>query len=253
MTIKDCFGYLSPNENWKTKAPAWPPDAFAICASALKLSGAYIRMATRWPPQSEAYQNAEDWAPHVQRVGKEWRNAIGSEEGIPSEVGKWWATIVDLEDTPLDLLLAPDGEEVCDALIQICAAMDEASEGVGLINSSTDSFDERVDTLLGGQVDRAGWRSTLCQIVDPTKVCVLPKLHTPQSGMTIRSMSHHLSLCTSGEVQPQLVTSPTTLNIGNTLNLLLVPWPTVVSPDFFSPCRGQSGLKNLPSDYGFFR
>jgi hypothetical protein len=210
-------------------------------------------MATQWPPQSDAYLNARDWAQHIQRIGKRWRTSIGSEEQIPSEVGKWWATIIERENASFDVLLAPDGKEVCDALIQICAAADEASEGVGLANSSGDSFDKHVDKLLGDQLGGDGWRSTLSQIVDPARVCVLPKLHTPQSGMTIRSISHHLSLCMSDEVRPQLVTSPTTLNIEDTLNLLLVPWPTVVSPHFFSPCGGQPGLRNLPSQYGFFR
>src|SRR6266542_4543085 len=101
MTLEACFAHLSPDYNWKEEALSWPPDAFALCASALKLSGAYIRAATQWPPAPGNFSGPDDWVPYVKRIGAVWRNKFGSKDEIPPELGKWWATITDNHNASL--------------------------------------------------------------------------------------------------------------------------------------------------------
>ena len=44
--------------------------------------------------------------------------------------------------------------------------------------------------------------STLCYDVHFSKARVLPKAHTPQNGITLSSLSHHLALVPGGDVRP---------------------------------------------------
>jgi hypothetical protein len=87
---------------------------------------------------------------------------------------------------------------------------------------------------------------------------VLPKLHTPQSGITLRSISHHLAFLRSCEVKPIFAVSeanidtkdPITGRSPSSLNLLLVPWPTKIFPgDFRSK---QSERVKIAAPFGFF-
>jgi len=165
---------------------------------------------------------------------------------------KWWRLIVSNEGMALsDLASCQNCEKVCDALIQICACADEACEGIGLTVSAADPFDLEVEAVLRNQLLTYKSVRTLCKEIDTSNISVLPKLHTPQSGMTIRSMSHHLALCSSGEVEPQFVTAAHK-SIDQHLNLLLVPWPEKIQPSHFSEVSGSKPLENLPSNYGFF-
>ncbi len=97
--------------------------------------------------------------------------------------------------------------------------------------------------------------STLCQEIHPSRVRVLPKCHTPQTGITLDSLAHNLTLWSSADVVPHWYTTlPKGLSdLGHSFNLLIVPWPEAVSPMQFSPAVPQSGsLANMPESYGFF-
>jgi hypothetical protein len=82
-------------------------------------------------------------------------------------------------------------------------------------------------------------------------VCALPKPHTPQNGLTIRSLSHHLAFIAGGEIRPDWYTY--SRSRGHCLNLLIVPWPEVVRPSQFSSARPKKGtLLNMADEFGFF-
>ena len=62
-------------------------------------------------------------------------------------------------------------------------------------------------------------------------------MHTPLSGLTIRSLSFYLSLCNSEEVLPEWVSVAGDPE-QTSMNLLLVPWPfTILPSQFESPDR----------------
>ncbi len=48
--------------------------------------------------------------------------------------------------------------------------------------------------------------STLCRNIHPSRARVLPKCHTAQTGLTIRSFSHFIALASSSEVRPEWIT-----------------------------------------------
>jgi hypothetical protein len=95
--------------------------------------------------------------------------------------------------------------------------------------------------------------STLCHQVNHSVVRVLPKLHTPQCGMTIRSLTHNLALCPTGDVRAKWTELRASNVRRHSLNLLLAPWPTEVSPRDFHPVGTKSAkLHDLPKKFGFF-
>jgi hypothetical protein len=146
---------------------------------------------------------------------------------------------------------------ICNALLEICAIADEACAGVGVPRANSpvaqvDRLADRARELLIPGNDR---ETTLCSTIHPSKLRVLPKLHTPQSGMTVRSLTHHLALCESGEVEPSwLIFDFKRPAIAERLNLLVLPWPlTIVPSQFTAHANAASRLPYMPADrYGGF-
>jgi hypothetical protein len=146
------------------------------------------------------------------------------------------------------------------ALLELCALADEASEGFWLPGSPGTPGTQKTTGDLKFYVraeflrKHSGMAATLCEEIHPSRLCVLPKCRTPQNGLTSRSLSHHLAVCSADEIKPQWVMGP----YGNaeelSLNLLLVPWPEVVTPKQFSAtARTPTEMRNMPPNFGFFR
>jgi hypothetical protein len=131
---------------------------------------------------------------------------------------------------------------------------DEASEGVG--STPPDGLDAEDEKFLYWADKLLAWNergSSLCDEVHPSRARVLPKMHTPLSGLTIRSFSFYLSLCSIEGVSPEWIPVAGDPE-QESMNLLLVPWPFRVVPSQFEtaePVRGE--MKNMPDDqFGFF-
>src|SRR5262245_13569881 len=78
--------------------------------------------------------------------------------------------------------------------------------------------------------------AVLCLQVDPDVVSVLPKLHTAQVGLTLRSLSHNLALCSASGIKSYWNGPYTSQCKGrDSLNLLLLPWPDDFQVDSFLP------------------
>jgi hypothetical protein len=215
----------------------------------LQKSGAYIDVVRDWPPGKAP----EAWVSEMRRVGKQWRTACVQHDEPPKEISSWWSAIT--SKFPMRVADLPNQREIIASLVQILAASDEACVGIGIPTSTDkmyDDFDNRASRLLyqSGRLHM----STLTERIDPSIFRVLPKMQTPQSGISIRSLSHHLALCTSGEVNPKWVYHPpsSTQKIPAGLNLLLIPWPLQISPLDFRAASGQRGLRNMPENMGFF-
>lgn len=250
LTVSDYLEYLRASPDFVN----WPPDVFAVAVSLLQKSGAYTRVVSdSWPPTGPKTAApgtpASLWASEIRKIGLTWRSVVLSAppQDPPAEVVDWWRTVLDRGSLTLAAVRSDDG--FCTALLQLCAAADEASEGVG-IPPFRDEYENRAWLLLDE-------RGTLCLAIDPTVVRVLPKCHTPNVGMTVRSLSHHLSLIPAGDVEPRWYVfgrpgkQASEASTGRTLNLLLVPMPRLVLPGDF---RGVDGpLQNLnESRFGFF-
>src|SRR5262245_25047402 len=162
----------------------WPADIFAVCASILARTGAYSCVAQGWPP--DGMKNA-DWRKHTRERADEWRATLGRKP--PRAVVDAWRIIKHHSNTSLGKIRS--SSQICNALIFLIAVSDEACRGLG-IPPRVDEFEDIATLRLAG-LDQPGV-STLCtRTIDASKVRVLPKLHTPPTGLTIRSLSHHLA------------------------------------------------------------
>ncbi|HWD41896.1 MAG TPA: hypothetical protein VG944_23855 [Fimbriimonas sp.] len=241
-TIDDWLSFLHPDWSRRLR-PDWPPDIFAAAASLLHKSGAYPRAVMgRWPPDGSGRM----WAKRIRVLGLKWRANCAANKPAPSLVRRWWSIVRRFRATAIAALSSND--ELCEALIQLVAAADEASVNLGL-PGKWDEFEYAANELL--EWNRPGG-SNLCKTIDSSRLRVLPKMHTPQKGLTTRSLSHNLTLCSAGDFEPRWTIAPNPRR-AERINLLLVPWPFWVRPRQFSPARNPNGpLRNMAPDYGFF-
>jgi hypothetical protein len=218
----------------------WPPDTFAVVASILKKSGAYTDLIHKGPP----YKTVGPLG--IRQIGKDWRLAAAKGTPIPAEVVTWWRQILASREVELGQDRLP--QKTINALLSLCAAADQACAGVGVPGAdgriAGDQF-EREAVLKLVETD------TLCDRVSASRVRVLPKLHTPQSGITLRSLTHHLALCATGDVVPRWRIFPGGPEENRGLNLLLLPWPRNIVPNQFRSTKER--LKGMPAQFGFFR
>lgn len=237
LTIAELQHYVAPTLG----DPLWPADVFAVAASILAHSGAYTVCIESWPPAG--FVDLKQWTTHIKKLGAEWRRRAAAGQPPPDDVAKSWALLEDRAD--LELSQLSNSRPVCDALLQLIAAADEACTGLGVAfrcSEKTDEFREDSEALLLVE------KGSLCRDIDPSRVRVLPKMHTPQQGITLRSLTHNLALCEGRGVKPSWHKVPLGSQRGS-LNLLVVPWPKVVRPNQFAVVQGSLGM---PDAHGFF-
>lgn len=253
LSVEQFCNYVAPGI-WDKKALLeWPPDVFAVVAALLLKSGAYCHAVSRW----QRRRGLKSWISHIEEVGSRWRKSV---KKPPPEVREWHSTLVANRSVQLyelgeRLRAEKEHRKLCDALLHLSAAADEASRGVGFAMLS-----ENEDEFLGRaswQLAASGWHfnaSTLCKAVLPSAVRVLPKLHTPQSGITIRSLSHHLALCPAGDVKAKWAERIRPReDKKHCLNLLLAPWPDATVPSHFRSVNPENAeLPDMADKNGFF-
>lgn len=137
-----------------------------------------------------------------------------------------------------------DQRSLCEALVKLVAVADQVCEGVGASRDQTAGEYNPIQDVGADLLVKTG---TLCLGIDPSRLRVLPRMHTPQNGLTERSLSRYLSLCDAGEVTPQWHFSPFPQK---EMNLLLIPWPFEVVINGFRAAADTAG--RLPKDFGFF-
>ena len=258
LTLGEYLAYLTSGRVSATDPPDWPPDLFAISTAILQKSGAYHHVIGDWPPQlakalTTSGESRSVWAARMRRMGLAWRFSLKNGDTIlPLEVKQWWRAVWAGRPKPLQAIGA-NNLELCAALVQMAAVTDEACVGFGLPGGEFDSYSDQPtdDAFLRAQKLLVPTRgdplrgSTLGERIHYSKVRVLPKLHTTRTGLTIRSLSQYLSLCTSSEIVPNWCRTP--VNHQTDLNLLLVPWPEQIKASQFSDLK-----TNLPGRYGLF-
>lgn len=238
-TVGEFIKYRWPDCRLNRYLP-WPPDAFAVVASILKDTGTYLRVLNMSKLVAEQYDSSEEWRKTCIDSGRQWREKINDQHQrdfddplphavIPEFVKKRWRAILNASAVPMS------GDDFSDELVvdllSICVAADTASAGMGLhkISGKTDAFMNLASVINEARNDRQNF----CFEIDTRKTCVMPKLHTPQRGLTIRSLSHHLALINSSELRPNWWASLRTNETFDILNLLLLPWPTQISSEQF--------------------
>lgn len=222
--------------------PWWPPDCFALCLKLLKHTGAYTQLLQDWPPDRGRDDALSRWTSSVREVGAAWRTSLRTGEG-PSFKGmdEEWELV--RQSFQRQLWRVRQDRVLLVALMKLVATADEASEGVGVPEDpgEDDAFLKFSRSFLqdhanlGDQIDRA-------------RLTVLPRMHTPQSGLTERSLSLYLSMCDTHEVTTRWLSTPFLQR--DSLNLLLIPWPLEILVKQFREMTETA--TELPSDFGFF-
>ena len=234
----------------------WPPDTFAVAATLLRETGAYVNVLGKWPPPHEHFSNLSEYAKWINEQGQRWAEQLEPPDfkSVEAAAGLW-REVYNHRDCQRS-----DCSEVWESLVQLCALADEASEWLTPIVCEEPASQDGVSLLAAENDDLAGngasmipwavlaWMldnvaddlvfSNLCSdSVSRSNVIVLPKMRTPQNGITIRSLSHNLALLPNVEVRPKWQLSrlgePGRLREG--MNLLLFPWPMAVHPVQFHP------------------
>jgi hypothetical protein len=257
ITIGEHLALLLPrlSKVRQRHVPYWPADVFAVAMSLIQKSGIYTLILNEWPPTVEGDESPGEWAEKMKRRGERWRGYAGADEPrVPTPVSNHWRLLMHAFSSSLDRLR--EDRSLAHALFELAAMADEASAGVGLPRSPSGAsrfgkFYRRARTQLL-PTEKNG--STLCMEIDRTRLRVLPKMHAPSKGLTIRSLSHHLALCSGDEICPFWEISVGYSPIREFMNLLIVPWPETIKPVQFERVpRKHSGMRNMPNDFGFFQ
>jgi hypothetical protein len=231
----------------------WPPDLFAMTDLMLERSETH-RFALappggrRWPPE-----RSPSWADAVVDAGRRW-SAWAEGDGttrLPDLLAQEWQTLLDGVETPLEQLAEGHAWPVCEALLTLHAIADEACAGLGVA----------LDASAGeGCVYRARGRELLSSTGSLARIPsdlmrVLPKMHTPSSGSSVRSISRYACVRGPG-VAARWHKMPVRRRRSDTraghANLLLLPWPLRVRDTDFYPLEG-SVRGPILEPYGFFQ
>ncbi|MEM6673569.1 MAG: hypothetical protein AAF726_12055 [Planctomycetota bacterium] len=178
-----------------------------------------------------------------------------------------------LERMALDRLRDSRSRCVSVAVLLLVAASDEASVGMGVrVRWGDEDRDgpREPDALLVQSACKLIARSvrrdyelpaSLCRRVFSRRCVVLPKMRTPQAGITTRALTHHLSCVGATEAWPRwmLLSAPDkTLGHEGSMSVLLVPWPSEATPGQFRrrpiDPRDRKRERRVLSEevYGFF-
>lgn len=230
-----------------------PADLFGCCWALLHAAGSVDdQSAWSWGAPEQAPRRGATTSPEFDHAVRDWRRLIRASSPQPQPpqwVADRWAQVLDAVDEPvLRLQGANTGGELRARLLELLSAADETCSGVGFPRKrSTPTSSEREPDLDDGHRRRAleaplqrTEGRTLCALIDPTRLVVLPKSHTPDKGVTLRSFSHYLAAWQpSGvDVRWRWLPSPVLTDRASDaidVNVLLLPWPLAVTPREIRP------------------
>lgn len=230
--------------------PIWPPDLFAIVGTIIDRSGCY----TEASPDRSNIAAHRTYLAEIKATAASWDNMLD----VPSEVQALWQTLVSKCGT-VALGDVTKNELAVYVLLRLFAIADEACAGMGwgnaasgktlkefaqyvLINATNPSILKAIPPL-------PYWPGSLCGMVSPDHVVVLPKSITTNKGCTIRSLSHHLALLPCRTMlSPEWLIGSRVPALGDqdTLRLLLIPFPYEIPKSSFklsfprTPMAGQA-------------
>ncbi|MBL9114238.1 MAG: hypothetical protein JNJ83_04475 [Verrucomicrobiaceae bacterium] len=230
---------------------------FAVAGYLLHKSGSYLAsiIDAYWTGAGNPTLVSE-----LKTAGVQWSDALVNHgRPLPVLLTERWKLV--WERLPSDVEALYEDKDLVGALLDLVSAADIASEGFGLPQPHLPDGDTRYDVLERAaealyRSYRITGSSSLCERVLPSALCVLPKVHTPQIGMTFRSLTHHLALWPKDELRPiwagEVATDRT--NIENAhLNLLLVPYPYDIKRSQFGLVKNtHCGRQRMADNFALF-
>jgi hypothetical protein len=231
-------------ENWFI----WPPDVFALTSIFLKATGIYRYTVTPHPnPKNK--KNKRLFKRHKEKkeaaILQAWYAwLIGKSDQFPDDLREYVEVL--FEEKPGETFGGQvfNGVEYdrdyCDKVLRLHALADAACPGFGILSVSPEGPVSALYFLANYLLNVKGTLSRL------PKYCgvVLPKMRTPQRGLTLRSFSHHLTFHDS-EVDVLWRTVPWDDRMEKTVNILAVPLPYHISSHSFRPYRYPGQNKDV--------
>ena len=229
--------------------PDWPPDLFAAAASVVSQSACYARPRYF---QHDAFFS-DDYRKRVARIARQWTKLYASgKRGVPRRLQKLW-DVVTLTAWRLDDW-APKNETWWDASLELLAVADSVAVGMGftVVDPKKFPFALRVALAhyraLNGVEDPVGVPNTLCIQVPTSEAAVQPKTRTPQTGCTLRGLSHNLALVPRDSEAMTGWFLGRSFEAGNSeppepLNLMIVPFPFRVRGSCFEGDRSSGSFR----------
>ena len=240
QTLQQFAESLMPDWRFPDDWLAWPPDTFALTSALLGRTGAYrhviVAPASRdvkW--QSHAEAAAQAWATQVSRNLCVREPEAAPEDASDRLLDEVVASIMELAaSVTLERLRTLDDQDAeairfAELLLKLHAIADEACTGFGVLGPMR--AESALAHCLANLLLTA--KGSLSRLPKHAGI-VLPKLRTPQQGLTLRSLSHHATYHVS-EVEVMWRAMPWPNIEENTINILAVPWPPEVHTLHFQP------------------
>lgn len=279
LTIQEFVKYLTGKSITGAKASKmfyWPGDLFAICAALLEKSGAYTHVGVQSCPMREGgWKSLDARRKDLAKVARQWRRMLADQVDAdfskdtqpfqaPQQVQAWWSTVVGHATKTVGSLR--ESPTPCGALLNLVAICDETMAGVGLFSNYEKrapelNFYAFCENLLFPNVSEGTEAkssklsptpptSTLCLEILPSRLRVLPKSQTPKSGLSLRSLSHYLSLCPPVDIDIRWFSYGPDKSLAGSdscCNILVVPWPfTIAANQFFSVLPKEIDAARIP-------
>jgi hypothetical protein len=247
ITIKQFAEEIMPK--WKPDEWfIWPPDVFALTSMLLKRTGIY-RYAVSPYPYPGAKPKRCIWLDKNNEAAKtslEWYKWIlGLSDVFPESLQKSKEILFD-EKNKLNLYDYNLPPETCTAILHLHAVADTACANFGL-PSATGVYINQIHFLANTLLGLAG---TLSRLPKRHGV-VLPKMRAPQSGLTLRSFSHHLTFHQS-EMDIHWRTIPWNYQDYSAVNIMVIPMPYIVKTKSFRACVDYPGREKDAKNYDYF-
>lgn len=259
-TLRERLEHILPDITRRKTAPYWPPDVFALCAAILQSSGAYTAVVDD-RQQFLGSGNSRKRAETIRKIARDWRINHAMQQSVPRAVQSWWKIV--LASGPLPIRKINTSPRCTKALLNLLATADEACSGVGVLakkvgHAAPIEKQQNYEFLCFTEIwllltQSVSHGATLCREVDSSRARVLPRMHTPQSGLTVRSLSHHLAYCPPCDIVPEWAFGMEEESKKHCFNLLIVPWPKKIEPIQFRNSKAISITDSVgEGGYGLF-
>ena len=253
-TVEDLFRSIVRGSGFPDDWFFWPPDVFALTSLIFQRTGCYRCVSSKnWPLDPQ-------WEADIEGAARVWLEQVSSvlaKDHPPVDLSADLSTFIKDENlckavdafktlapqVTVDQLQVLSGwderdrpatdenrrkaQDLCEALIRMHAVADEACSDFGFPASPRGEI-ALVHCLANLLLTTWGSLST----IPKHHGVVLPKLRTPQKGLTLRSFSHHVTFHSS-EVEVMWRATPWASMEENTINILCVPWPSEVNETHF--------------------
>lgn len=248
------------------ESAVWPPDLFAYAALILSKSGDYARVADstlclydgqrakKFTHLGEAYRSlwsvtgnhAPEMFRHIFSLQCFGKDALLGTCFIPPPLPS------EVRNVVADLCSGAATDVGCH-LVDLMIFADAFSAGFGLPYEPSSDSPEMLDVawtyamalLLRGAAAAPAPQGSPSLASDALKTLyILPKQHTPQVGITIRSLSHHLAVVETNEVRVRWwigSKSAPSEKSQRSINVLLAPWPVKVERTDFAHSPDTAG------------